>query len=99
MAHVEEELLHVPGAGRAALGAQAAMKADILVLYHYPSGCERVRDVESLVAVERGCAEPLPEMLLGAVDREGDAVGRADVGAGIAFDAEVLGEDRLHVAV
>src|SRR5262245_66137922 len=31
---VEQELLHVPGARRAALGAQAAMEADVLVLHH-----------------------------------------------------------------
>src|ERR1700682_3854377 len=30
--HLDEVLLHVPGAGRAALGAQAAVKADVLVL-------------------------------------------------------------------
>ena len=57
--------MHVPSAGRAALGAQAAMEADVLVLYHHPSGCERVRDIESLVAVKRRYGEPLPEMFLG----------------------------------
>src|SRR5678815_874782 len=32
--HLDEELLHVPGAGGAALGAQAAVKAHVLVLHH-----------------------------------------------------------------
>ena len=32
---VQQELLHVPGAGRAALGAQAAVQADVLVLDHH----------------------------------------------------------------
>src|SRR2546430_12458331 len=34
-----------------------------------------------------------------AVVREGDAVHRADVHAGVAFDAQLVGEHRLHVAV
>src|SRR5260221_2102084 len=38
VSQVEEELLHVPGAGRAALGAQAAVQADVFVLRHDPSG-------------------------------------------------------------
>src|SRR3954468_14187389 len=32
--HLDEELLHVPGTGRAALGAQAAVQAHVLVLHH-----------------------------------------------------------------
>src|SRR5712692_10033559 len=38
---VEQEFLHVPGAGRAALSAQAAVQADVLVLRHDPAGLER----------------------------------------------------------
>ena len=30
---------------------------------------------------------------------EGDAIDRADIDAGVAFDAEIVGEHRLHVAV
>src|SRR5258705_9713857 len=33
--HLEQELLHVPGARRAALRAQAAVQADVLVLHHH----------------------------------------------------------------
>src|SRR5262245_20741331 len=33
--HVEQELLHVPGPGRATLGAQPAVQADVLVLDHH----------------------------------------------------------------
>ena len=36
--HVEEEFAHVPRSGRAALGAQAAMQADILVFDHDAPG-------------------------------------------------------------
>ena len=39
---VEKEFAHVPGAGRAALGAQAAMQADILVLDHDAPGLQRI---------------------------------------------------------
>ena len=45
--------LHVPGAGRAALGAQAAVQADILVLDHDAAGLQRAGDVEVL---RRDCA-------------------------------------------
>jgi hypothetical protein len=40
---MEQELLHVPGAGRAALGAQAAVQADVLVLDHHAAGLDRRR--------------------------------------------------------
>src|SRR5271166_7138381 len=36
--HVEQEFPHIPGAGRTALGAEAAMQANIFVLDHDPSG-------------------------------------------------------------
>ena len=49
----EREFLHVPGAGRAALGAQAAMQADVLVLDHDAAGLQLGRDVEVLGQVER----------------------------------------------
>ena len=48
-----KEFAHVPGAGRAALGAQAAMQADILVLDHDAPGLQRVADIEVLLEVER----------------------------------------------
>src|ERR1044071_2528093 len=44
----QEELLHVPGAGRAALGAQAAVQAHVLVLHHDSLGLQWARDVEVL---------------------------------------------------
>src|SRR4051794_25015038 len=36
--HLDQELLHVPGAGGAALGAQAAVKADVFVLHYHARG-------------------------------------------------------------
>ena len=43
--------------------------------------------------------EPRAQLGFGAVRRDGEAVDGADVDAGIAFDAELRGEHRLHVAV
>src|SRR6266852_4468728 len=51
--HRQEELLHVPGAGRAALGAQAAVEADVFVLRHDAAGFQRPRDIEVLREVLR----------------------------------------------
>ena len=97
--HVEQELLHVPGAGGAALGAQAAVQAHVLVLHHDACGLQLAGDVEVLRQVLRRSVEASTEVLLFAVLREGDAVHRADVDAGVALDAQLVGEHRLHVAV
>src|SRR5712691_6402629 len=96
---IEEEFLHVPGAGRAALGAQAAVQAHVLVLRHDPAGLEGTRNVEILGGIPRRRREPAAQLGFLAVLGEGDAVHRADVHAGVAFDAQLVGEHRLHVAV
>src|SRR4051812_38635136 len=36
--NLEHELAHVPRVGRAALGAESAVQADVLVLDHHPPG-------------------------------------------------------------
>src|SRR5205085_11663575 len=92
--------LHIPGRGRAAPVAEAAVVADVFVLDHGPSGVRgRRRHVEGLVAVERRGREARPEVLLRAVLRHGQALDGADVDAGIALDAALRGEDGLDVAV
>src|SRR6266498_18361 len=96
---VEQELLHVPGAGRAALGAQAAVQANVFVLHHHLAGLELARDVEILRGVLRRRHKARAQVRLLAVLREADAVHRADVHAGVALDAQLVGEHRLHVAV
>src|SRR6266850_4795287 len=96
---LDQVLLHVPGAGGAALGAQAAVQADVLVLHHDARGLQRAGDVKILGQVLRRRVEPRAEILLLAVGDEADAVHRADVDAGIALDAQPVGEHRLHVAV
>src|SRR5690348_9916031 len=50
---VEQELLHVPCAGRAALGAKSAVQADVLILHHHAAGLHRHGHVERLIGVRR----------------------------------------------
>jgi hypothetical protein len=75
------------------------MQADVLVLHHHAARLEVGRHVEILGAVQGRRGEAVAQLLFLAVGREGDAVHRADVDAGIAFDAEVRLEHRLDVAV
>src|SRR5271155_2354637 len=97
--YVEQEFAHVPGSGRAALGAQATMQADILVLGHDAPGLQRIADIEVLLEVERRGHQPATQVFFVAVFGEGDAIHRADVDAGVAFDAQLAGKDGLHVAI
>lgn len=75
------------------------MQADVLVLDHHAPGLEVAGDVKVLVRMRRGRLQALAQVAFLAVCREGDAVHRADVGAGIALDAERGREHGLHVAV
>src|SRR3954470_16834542 len=97
--HLDERLLHVPGAGGAALGAQAAVQAYVLVLHHDPLGLQWTRNVEILRQVAGRRIQLSTQRLLFVILGEGDAIHRADVDAGVALDAEAIGEYRLHVAV
>src|SRR5258708_23201141 len=58
----EEELLHVPGAGRTALRAQPAVQTQIFVLGHDTSRLENVRDVQILRCVMCRHPQPLAEL-------------------------------------
>ncbi len=97
--HLEEEFLHIPGPGRTALGAQPAMQADILVLGHDAPGLEQAGDIDVLGQIERRRLQPAAQLGLVAVLGEADAIHRTDIDAGIAFDAELVGKDRLGVAI
>src|SRR5688572_25911734 len=79
----QQELLHVPGTGRAALGAQAAVQADVFVLDHHPQRLQWLGHVQVLLGVERRRGQARAEFVFFAVGGKGDAVGRADVDAGI----------------
>src|SRR5690606_8471600 len=97
--HLEEELLHVPGAGRAALGAQPAMQAHVLVLRHDAAGVEGLGDVERLVGIQRRRVQALTQVRLLAVLGERDAIHRTDVDARVALDAQARAEHGLGIAV
>src|SRR5947209_8341262 len=71
---IQEEFLHVPGAGRAALGAQAAVQAHVLVLRHDSARLQGARHVQILGGVLRRRGEARAQVGLLAVVREGDAV-------------------------
>src|ERR1700754_2715459 len=72
---VDQELLHVPGAGRAALGAQAAVQAHVFVLDHHAAGLQVARDVQRLIRVACRRAQPRAQVGFVAVRGERDAVG------------------------
>src|SRR6202140_4830988 len=76
------EFLHVPRGRRAALGAEAAVNAEILVLDHHPPGLwQRRGHVQRLVEVLRGGHQPGAEIGLVTVLGDGQALHRADVDA------------------
>src|ERR1700712_5165286 len=54
LGRIEEEFLHVPGAGGAAFGTQSAMQAEIFVLGHDAPGLQGLRNVEVLGVGMRG---------------------------------------------
>ena len=56
-------------------------------------------DIEVLGEIVRRRGQPRAQLGFLAVRREGDAVHRADVDAGVAFDAELRRKHRLHVAI
>src|SRR3546814_2201159 len=69
----QQELLHVPGPRRAALGAQAAVQAHVFVLDHHPQRLQRLGHVEVLFEVQRRRSQPGAQAGLVAVGGEGDA--------------------------
>src|SRR5438067_1912990 len=82
--------------GRATLGAQPAMQADVLVLDHDAAGLQVVGDIQILGQISGGRLQPRAKIGFLAVVGEGDAVHRADVDAGIALDAQRARKHRLH---
>src|SRR5690606_30756033 len=91
---------HVPGGRGAALRAEAAVEAEILVLEHEPGRLrEGPRGEQGLVGVERRNGETQTDLIVLAVGRDREAVHRTDVHARVTLDAELVGEVRLDVAV
>src|SRR6266436_8346327 len=97
--HFNQIFPHVPRPGGTTLRAQSAMQADVLVLGHDAAGLEGVRNIDVLGEVLGRRLEVGAQLSFGGVGQEGDAVHRADVDAGVAFDAQRGGEYGLDVAV
>ena len=97
---MQGKFLHIPGRRRAALGAEPAVHADVLVLHHHAARVlERFADIERLRDVLRWRLEPRSQIGLLAVWRHGQAIDRADIDASVALDAELGVEHRLHIAI
>ena len=75
------------------------MQAEVFVLGHDAAGLQIARDVKVLAEIGGGGAEPRTQLGFLAIVGEGNAVHRADIGAGVAFDAQARRKDRLDVAV
>src|SRR5271170_1165750 len=75
------------------------MQADILILDHDPPGLQRIADIEVLFEVEGRGRQPPAQLIFAAVVGKGDAIHRANVDAGIAFDTQLTGKYGLYVAV
>src|SRR5690606_7780467 len=89
-----------PGSGRAALRAQPAVHAQVLVLDHHASRLlERRRHEERLLGLEPRRLERALELGQLGVLGDREAIDRADVDARVALDAELGREHRLQVAV
>src|SRR6266436_880491 len=97
--HFNQIFPHVPRPGGTTLRAQSAMQADVLVLGHDAAGLEGVRNIDVLGEVLGRRLEVGAQLSFGGVGQEGDAVHRADVDAGVAFDAQRGDEYGLDVAV
>src|SRR5215831_12297669 len=84
------ELAHVPRGRRAALGAEAAVEANVLVLHHDPFRLrQRSRRIDVLRHVRRRRREVLSDVGTRFVLRDDrQAVFRTDVDAGVALDAK-----------
>src|ERR1039457_4761617 len=94
------EFLHVPRGGRAALGAEAAVDTEVLVLDHHAPGLrQRGGHIQRLVEVLRGGHQPRAKIGLITVLGDGQALHGADVDARVALDAQRRLEDSLDVAV
>src|SRR5580704_4238996 len=76
------------------------MHANILVLHHDARRLrQRRRHVQRLRRIRGGRRQSRTQIRLRAILRDGEAIHRTDVDAGIALDAELRGKDRLHVAI
>jgi hypothetical protein len=84
----ELEFLHVPRRRGAAFRAQAAVDAEVFVLEHEAAGLrQRFRSIERLIRIDGRRGKARAQIFFGRVARDGEAGERADIDAGVAFDA------------
>src|ERR1700676_2175038 len=100
MRNADRRLLHVPGRRRAAFRAQTAMHTDVLILDHDPRRLrQRRRDEQRLREIGGRRRQAGAQLRLRAVLRDGEAIDRTNVDAGIALDAELRREYGLDIAI
>src|SRR6478735_8620197 len=82
---LDRGLLHVPGRGRATLGAQAAVHTQVFVFDHDAPGMfQRTGYVQGLSDVLGRRLEPRTKIFFLAVRRDRQAIHRTDIDAGVA---------------
>ena len=88
--------MHVPGCGGAALGAQAAMDADVLVLHHHPPGLlQRSGNKKRRSGLSR--RQKATQLGLVPIPSDAKAVHRANIEAGVALnDSDSLKSSRCR---
>ena len=75
------------------------MEANILVLHHHATRFHRRGHVQRLFEIGRRRHQSRSQIGFVTIDRERDAIHRTDIDACVAFDAELVRENSLHVAV
>ena len=75
------------------------MQTDVLILDHGAAGLEAILNIQILGEIVRWRVQPLAQVCFFAVGGERDAIHRADVDAGVAFDTELRRKYGLNVAI
>ena len=65
------------------------METDVLIFDHDAAGLEAILNIQVLCEIVRRRVQSLAQIGFFAIRREGDAIHRTNVDAGIAFDAEL----------
>jgi len=92
--------LHIPCAGRASLGAKAAMYAKIFIFNHHASGLRQATGYEEILFVVLGRSRQAgPQIEFVAILGDSEAVDRANIEAGITLNAKFGSKFSLDVAI
>ena len=97
---LEQRFLHVPGRRGTALGAQAAMNTKVFILDHDPRCLfQRTRYKQGLIGILPGRPELAEQIIPLGVGGNRQALRGTDVQASVAFDAKIIGKNRLDITV